>query len=490
MKFNLKRIQDLTTFMVFLSLFITYLFQFQTSRLTIFDHIIFLFILLLVGYLYYIRNNHIKEIEKTAYYDELTGLPNLVKFKKDAFAILKSNQNSEFAIVKVDIENFKVINEIFDFEIGNKVLKAFAKTADSVTLKPFFLARVGVDEFLMFGTRDFLMNLESLTEHYERFFKESVPEIENHLLAFRYGRYCIPTGETNVNDIVNKVVIAHKNSRSNSKTKINDYDENLKKQLLAKTSITNKMQKSLTNGEFKAYLQPKFSLQNNELSGAEALVRWIDTDSSVIYPNDFIPVFESNGFILKLDFFILETVCKTLRLWIDAGYKTYPISINFSRLHLNNPNLAFEIIDVLKKYNIPHNLIEVELTETAILDNEDHLLPKILDDFENNNIAVAVDDFGAGYSSLGLIKSVKPGIVKLDKSFLDNTSNQARSKLVIQGVVNLVSSLNATIVAEGVEDKEQAEFLKSINCDIAQGYFFAKPMPIREFEEKYLENQI
>ncbi len=485
---NFKHIQDLTTFIVFLALFLTYFVQIQTVDLTLFDHLVFGFILFLVGYLYYIRHQHIKTIEKSAFYDELTGLPNLVKFKKDVAYMLKSYPNKKFTVVKVDIENFKVINEIFDYEVGNNVLKAFTATAAAVKEKPFFLARVGVDEFLMFGEENFLMDLENLTVHYEAFFKNLVPEIENHNLAFRYGRYCIEDNENDVNNIVNKVVIAHKNARANSKAKIKDYDDTLKKQLLSKTNIINKMDKALSTGEFHAYLQPKINLKTNQLTGAEALVRWIESDNTMIYPNDFIPIFENNGFIIQLDFFILETVCKTLRLWIDAGYNAIPISVNFSRAHLNNKNLSNEVVDILKKYNISHDLIDIELTETAFLDNEANLIEGILLDFEKAGISVSVDDFGAGYSSLGLIKSIRTGTVKLDKSFLDDNSNPYRSGLVIKGIVDLIKSLDSHIVAEGVEDERQAEFLRSINCDTAQGYFFAKPMPIYEFEKEYFEN--
>ncbi len=488
MKQNSNYWQNIILAISIIALFITFYSQNQIKELQLSDYIVFATIVGLVVGIWHLNSKNSKLIEKAAYYDDLTGLPNLLKLKLEMKKVLNENPDKEYAIMKFDLENFKVINELFSYEVGNKVLKAFAKTAENVTEKSFILAKVGVDELIMFSGNGFVANFNEETKYYESIFKNLVPEIENHILSFRYGRYHIEKGETDVNDIINKVTIAHKNAKSCAEYGIREYDNDLKNQLLNRITITNKKEKALANNEFHAFLQPKFDLQTSELTGAEALVRWIESDDKMIYPNDFIPVFEDNGFIVKIDYFILETICKTIRLWIDAGYKTIPISINFSRSHLSNLDLVADVIKMLKKYDIPHDLIEIELTETAVIENVSNTLDTILDEFEKANISVSVDDFGAGYSSLGLIKSIKPNIVKLDKSFLEQSTDTTRGETVVKGIVSLIKSLDAHIVAEGVEEESQVAFLKEINCDTAQGYFYAKPMPISEFEKKYLEN--
>ncbi len=481
-----KILQNVLTFIIVSILFIAFYFQNQNRVITPSDISIFLILIFLIGYIWSVRDKSLKNIEHIAYYDELTGLPNLVWLKKHISTTLNSHPNEEFAIIKIDIEDFKAINELYDFEVGNNVLKAFGKTAASVDEKTFVIARCGVDEFMLFSGNNFIAELDSRTTHYEAYFKKVVPEISNHQLYFNYGRYIIPIGENDINDIINKVTIAHRDAKAIRDNRIHDYNDNLKRKLLSKIEITNKMEKALNNGEFYAYLQPKFRLSDDELIGAEALVRWIDKNNKITFPNDFIPVFEANGFIIHLDYFILELVCKTIRDWLDKGYPIIPVSVNFSRVHLSNSNLANNVSDIINKYNIPSNLIEIELTETAILENKDDL-DKLLLDFEKKEISISIDDFGAGYSSLGLIKSIKADTLKLDKSFLDNPGDSKRGELVISGIVSLAQSLDMKIVAEGVEEESQIKFLKSINCESAQGYFYAKPMPINEFEDAYLK---
>ncbi len=431
--------------------------------------------------------NNKKALEYIAYYDELTGLPNFAHYKKHMEATLKANPTKSFVAIKMDVANFKAINEMFTFEIGNQVLHAFAKTAATVPEPSFLLARIGDDEFMMFSGNGFLEQLDQMTDQYEDYFKKTIPALKNHHFAFNYGRYFIEPGESDVNDIITKTSLAHSIAKSKKDGRIWNYDHDYKNQILQLAEITNKMEFALETGEFVPYLQPKFSLKNNSIVGAEALVRWIEADGAMIFPDVFIPLFESNNFIIELDKHILGCVCRALRDSLDQGHSCVPISVNFSRMHLYNKNFVMDISAIVDRYQVPHRLIEVELTETTVLDH-DHHIETFLADLHTAGFAVSIDDFGAGYSSLGLLKNFKADTLKLDRSFLvNNSSDQNQGDLVIDAIIKLAHSIDMSIVAEGVEEESQVHFLRDIDCDVAQGYFFARPMPIDEFKKRYMK---
>ncbi len=455
---------------------------------SIVDVISFWIMFVFVGFILHtwnVQRRSIKKIEEAAYIDKLTNLPNLAKLKKDLSYILNENKDKQYTIIKVDVKNFKSINEIYGFDIGNKFLQVFKSISETAPEKSLIVARIGIDEFIFFSGNGFLDTLEESTAHYESFFKMIIPELKDHHLAFSYGRYKITLGETDIDEIINKVSLAHTMSKEKKNSAIYDYDDDYKQKVLVQTTIINKMKKALQNNEFVAFLQPKVNLNTYKLVGAEALVRWIESDGKIIFPNEFIPVFESNGFIVELDKFILECVCKSLSKWRTEGKACYPISVNFSRLHLEKFNFIEDIKQIVDKYEVPHELIEIEITETTVLQNE-AVLGKFIDDLHNEKFTISIDDFGAGYSSLGLLKDFKFNTLKLDRSFLSNTKDNKRGEIVIEGIVNLAHSLNLDLIAEGIEDEPQIEFLRSINCQAAQGYYFAKPMPIIDFEKQYI----
>ncbi len=430
-----------------------------------------------------------KQIELAAYYDELTALPNIDLFKQHIEQVLKKNTDKDFIAIKFDINNFKAINEMFGFEVGNKVLLAFAKTSQIADEKTLFLARAGNDEFIMFAGNGFLEEFEKLTSYYEEYFKQLIPELQGYHLTFSYGRYFIDRGETDANEVVTKTSLAHSIAKTDKSKVIWDFDKNYKMQILRHAEISSKMEKALKNNEFVPFLQPKWSLTDNKLVGAEALVRWFEKDGGMIYPDIFIPLFETNGFIIELDKYILKMVCKTLREWIENGIDVVPVSVNFSRAHFYKKSFTDDIKMIVDSYNLPHNLIEVELTETTILDNTE-LFEEILANLSAENFKISIDDFGAGYSSLGMLKNLKVNTLKLDRSFLINNENvdNQRGDKVIDGIIKLAHSIGMTIVAEGVEEKSQVEFLKKLGCEMAQGYYYAKPISCDDFKDKFFKS--
>ncbi len=441
---------------------------------------------LIVG-IWYMRTQSIREIEKVAYTDALTGLPNLHKFKQEIAKVLRSHPKDRYAIVKMDIANFKMINELFDFETGNKVLKGIAEVGRDVTAKDFMKSRVGTDEFLMFADADFFADLEKHRVHYEGLLMQKVPFISKHSIRFRYGRYTIESNEEDVNGIIDKVTLAHGYAKMQKGYLICDYDGAFKERMVKATHISDRMEAALEQGEFQVYLQPKMDMEQEKIVGAEALVRWYEGDGKLLYPGEFIPVFESNGFIEKLDLYIFEHVCQMLEKWKWQGKELIPISVNFSRNHLKNETFVDDLCHILKEYKVDAGLLEIELLESSILHHEAELRTCI----EKLHIAgftISMDDFGAGYSSLGLLKDFNLDKIKLDRSFLVHGEDSAKAEVIIQSIVEMARSIGVKSIAEGVESEEHIEFLKRIGCHVAQGYYYSKPIPVSKFEEKFMRD--
>ena len=244
------------------------------------------------------------------------------------------------------------------------------------------------------------------------------------------------------------------------------------------------MDEALANGEFKPFLQAKFNMIENHISGAEALVRWIKPDGKVVSPGDFIPVFERNGFVEKIDFYMLEEICKYLRRMIDENREVYKISVNQSRYLLNDPEYANKVKTILLKYQIPVGLIELELTETVFFHEKERMI-QTMKELKNMNVDLSIDDFGSGYSSFNILKDVPFDVLKIDREFLSDSVHTEKGKIILQKIVDMAHGLGMSVICEGVENVEQIELLVSIDCHYAQGFYYARPIPIEEFIEKY-----
>ncbi len=460
------------------------------------QHNMLVFILIIsalffVVFLYIVisRYKFTNSIRKVAYYDELTGLPNLVKFKIDISRILKEKPMDDYILVKMDIMNFKAINELFGFEMGSKVLCSIASTSKYVNEPTFHIARVGADEFLLFAGNGFFNNLGNTREAYEIIFRKLLPNLDNHKVLFRYGRYFIEPNELDIDEIISKVNMSHGNAKTTGIPILVDYDDEYKKKLLKSVEMTNKMESALNNEDFYVYLQPKCEITTGNTPAAEALVRWIEPNGNFIYPNEFIPHFEKSGFITELDKYMLDKVCKIIKSWLDKNYEPVCISVNFSRLNLENPDFVSDISEIVARNNISTKYIEIELTETAFNDESEIRIDKILEELHAAGFSVSIDDFGAGYSTLGMLKSFKVDSIKLDRSFFLNKTNDERANLVIKGIVDLSHSLGIRVVAEGVEQDHQINFLNAIGCELVQSFYYSRPIPASEFEDKYISKK-
>ncbi len=439
--------------------------------------------LLLIGYILWSRRDSIRKIEEVAYFDELTGLPNQVKFKLDVTKMLQQSDidASKYVLIKCDISNFKAINEVYGFDIGNGVITSMANTIRSLSSNKTKVARVGTDEFLLFGENQRIEEKLIVENAIQHGLIEDVPEIKKHMFSFRYGRYYVELGENSIDDMISKVSMAHSYSKSERGMAIWNYDEIFKKHLIHLTEMTNKMREALNNHEFKLFLQPKYRVSDEKIIGAEALVRWIELDGKMNFPGEFLPLFEKNGFILLLDKYMFERACAFIKKRIDENKTYVPISVNFSRKHFENPNFVDELLEIVNKYQVPIDMLEIELTETTIIENESNVKHK-LQELRSVGFCVSVDDFGSGYSSLGMLKDYKVDVIKLDRSFFVQDDEDEQGNTVVEGIVSLINNLGPKIIAEGIETAEQVEFLKTVNCYAIQGYYYAKPMICDEFE--------
>ena len=234
-------------------------------------------------------------------------------------------------------------------------------------------------------------------------------------------------------------------------------------------------------GEF-VHMQPKYDMKTNKPYGAEALVRWIHPVKGIISPGEFIPIFERNGFISKLDFYMWNSVCELLRKWLDAGLNPAPISVNISRANMYNPNIAKLLRDLVNSHGIPVELLNLELTESAYMDNPD-IMKEIVYRLRETGFTVMMDDFGSGYSSLNTLKDIPVDVLKIDMKFLKGDDRTGRSERILSSMIRMAGWLNLPVIVEGVETKQQAEFLRSIGCGFVQGFYFARPMPVSEYEK-------
>ncbi len=442
-------------------------------------------IIFLVVYVAFAQSRSDKALRKAAYYDPLTELPNAVKLKEEVSRALIYGKHRPYGIIIFDIENFKAINEMFGREVGDRVLKGMKPFSETFSEPSLVMARIGGDKFAIFAGNGFFEDIRTLTESVDGYFDVLVPELADYTGTFKIGRYLIEPGERDFEDIMTKVGLAYAQAKTTKGMPLCDYDDTLRDRMRRDAEITGKMKYAMDNEEFVIYLQPKFSTDGQTMVGAEALVRWIEADGTMIFPNEFIPLFERNGFIVALDQYVLEQVCKTQRRWLDAGLTPVTLSVNCSRLDLQNPNFVEDIVATADRYRVPHGCIEIELTESTTIENESIIEP-ILAALRGNGFKISLDDFGAGYSSLGMLKELRVDTLKMDRSFFAGSEDNVRDDKLVDSVVKLAHGLGMYVVAEGIETAEQVALLKKVNCDAVQGYVYARPMPVSDFERAYI----
>ncbi len=424
-----------------------------------------------------------RKTTKIMYTDVVTGGDNWLSFTRKATNLLKRNviRKRKYAMIHLEMRKYRSFCTCFGVNKGQELIEKYYAALKKEITRNEVLARQEKAEFGLFLIYNDIAELEARIQKMENVLNTVLPEVKAY---FGAGVYQIQPGEYDVEQLHNNAMIACETLGDEAENKTAFFDVEMNKSKLWERKIEDDMDRALANREFQVYLQPKISTSGEVLGGAEALVRWIHPTEGFIAPNRFIPIFEKNGFILKLDDYMLEEIARVQAGWLAEGRKLVPISVNISRAHFTRENLAEHICAIVDKYQVPHSVIELELTESAFFDDKKVLINTVRK-LRAVGFQVSMDDFGAGYSSLNSLKELQIDVLKIDANFFRGADAGERGMLIVSEVIDLAKKLNMKIVAEGIESREQVDFLTEQECDLIQGYFYAKPMPVADFARKY-----
>lgn len=422
-------------------------------------------------------------------HDTLTGLISFGRFHEEVERIILANKTSDYMMIYTDFENFKYFNYKYGYTLGDQVLKDFCsfiigKTEEKHNL---YFTRVVSDQFLMFRTashekdeyQGIIEETEKINEEFMLRQKEKFPKSN---VVLRTGIYYVTPECRSTSYAIDAANYVRQKVKGGEKGSVRFYDDEMQKQRELENEIVNDMKEAMEQKQFKVYFQPKYSIKSHEITGAEALVRWERDNGTVLSPNAFIPVYENNGKIIDLDFYVFETVVEFIAENLKAGREQVPISINASSLHASDPQTINTYINILKKYNVDPTMVEIELTETAVV-SEYESVRKLFDSFQLHGIKTAMDDFGSGYSVLNTIVDIPVDVIKIDRGFITSCLETDRGIYFLKHLIDMIRNLGYQIICEGVETDEQIEILRQIGCDEIQGYWYSKPLKMEDYKE-------
>lgn len=426
--------------------------------------------------------------EKYTYYDD-DGYYNLRFFIRYMNRVAMDNNLHGKAVIHFNLRHFAAINQQVGRATGTYIMRCFIEQLIDMLSGGGIICRVGGDNFIgMIAASDLDKALEHLSGARIAYNPESQIKIA---VSASVGVLVIPDDfeYNDESDIMDKIISASQAARSSSKTNIVFFDDNMVASKEKIVRIQRLFPLALENEEFLVYYQPKVAIGGGSLAGAEALCRW-EHNGEIIPPSDFIPMLEQGMEICKLDFYMLDHVCRDIRRWLDEGRDMVRISVNLSRKHMMDLDLLERIIEIIDRHNVPHKYLEIELTETTT-DVEFRDLKRVVRGLQDAGIYTSVDDFGIGYSSLNLIKEIPWNVLKVDRSFPpeDTDDSGSRRSVMFKYVVAMAQELGLECIAEGVETKSQVDILKENSCDMAQGFFFDRPLPVDEFEKRLDEHK-
>lgn len=419
----------------------------------------------------------VETIKKEAHSDYLTGLAN----RRGLYEFFEHLPGDwKIHAMFIDVDNFKRVNDSYGHSMGDELLKQIANLIDSRL--PGFVSRIGGDEFV--GILDGGYSRQQVEELASELLLDMEQlEFRKDILSFvslSVGIVLEQGSNTSIDDILSKCDAAMYQAKFNGKNCYAVYVPNDRSMEISK-SIELEMEDALVNGEFEAYFQPKLNMVTSALCGAEALARWNHPVDGIREPEIFIPIFEKNGFIAKLDMCIFEQACKAKASWKGTKYASIPVSVNMSRFHMYNRRFPEQLEQICRKYDVATNELEIEITESVFIKDNVELI-QIVNRLQEKGFLVSIDDFGSGFSALNLLKDIPVNTIKLDRNFLEISDNDVRGKKVIRGVIAMCKDLKLDVVSEGVQTREQIDFLTSCGCQIAQGFYYAHPLPIKKFE--------
>lgn len=426
----------------------------------------------------------VQTLKYRAEYDVLTGIYNMQAFYDRASSMMRNNPERQYYIVRLDIDRFKVINDLYGLEEGDRLLKTIAGLLSDRMKGNAVYGRISGDIFCACvaysreETIDFVQDIAARLAEY--------PLASKIIPSFGICR--VDNVQTPINVLCDWANLALKTVKGSFYPIYAFYDETLRHQILSEKKIESEMDQALLRNEFLLYLQPKVDIATSKIIGAEGLVRWNHPEEGMIPPDRFVPLFEKNGFIIQMDEYIWERACLLLSHWIRQGLEPVPISVNVSRMHIHDNKLSEKLLGLIRKYDLSPQWLELELTESIFFENE-ALLVETIRNLQKDGFSISLDDFGAGYSSLNMLKDLSIETIKLDRGFFNEVIVTPRGKTVVAHTISLAKALNINIIAEGVENQEQAEFLLNAGCPFAQGYYYSMPVPVGKFEELAFRKQ-
>lgn len=419
-----------------------------------------------------------------ATHDQLTGLYNKDYFYEVVGNLLNDNPNENYVIIVTDVKNFKLVNDVFGVEEGDRLLRKISEITRKLGEKFSIFARLTGDRFaLCMPKRRYSEdNLLSCYSSVDSFVKNSSFKVHIHI-----GVYEVTDRNIRVSVMCDRAALAIRTIKDSFRNRIAYFESEIRENFISDHRIISEFEVAIANGHFQPYIQPQISVNGN-IRGGEVLVRWFHPTEGLIPPDKFIKILEQTGLISRLDKHMWELACKHLSRWNEQGYKKCYLSVNISQKDFYLLDVYEVITKLVQKYKVAPYQLHLEVTESAIMDNpETHL--KLLEKLRRYGFIVEIDDFGSGYSSLNMLKDLDADVLKIDMGFLQETNNTVKSKTILKMIISLAKSLNMEVITEGVETIEQVNFLAEYGCDIYQGYYFAKPMPVEEFESGFLNKR-
>lgn len=421
-----------------------------------------------------------KQIAERRILDNFTSDKSPEIFANHIKRMMDSNPEREIAFIQFDVERFKLINDAYGEKSGDRLLKYLK---DSLTVicsdeQPF--ARLTADVFMIVIPFDEEIEIIDFIHKLEQNIGRIYEGIEFRLV---FGVCIVEDRTAQTRTHGDNATLARQSVKGNALNNIGFYNGKLKNDLYHQHYIEDDMKSAMLNNEFVMFLQPKYNISTGKIIGAEALTRWIHPYKGLIPPAQFIPIFEKNGFILNLDQLIWEKACKTIRFWIDNGVEPVPISVNISREYLNTFDVVGKFNELVERYNIPIRFLEAEITESYDADNTSDVVRKM----KNCGFTMLMDDFGSGFSSLNMLKTTPFDVLKIDRGFLSEFMESERGRKIIAHTISMSRDIGLDIIAEGVETGAQAQFLQNCGCDVAQGFYYSKPIPVEEFNRQLHE---
>ena len=413
--------------------------------------------------------------------DSVTGLYTKVKFYREVRQLLDEEPDQTFAFMRFDIDRFKMINNFYGIKEGDKILKSIAKELRRIAtaFDKILFGRLENDVFaicLPYKEENIELVSNALQLHVKKVNKD-------YNIKVSCGVYVITDRNMDVSEMYDRAFLAAKNCKGKYVQTVSYYDESMIESMRKEQSIINEVNRAIEEEQFVVYLQPKINLVTERSYGAEALVRWKHPERGMISPGEFIPVYEKNGIIGRLDQYMWRHVCMLLRKWMDEGIEPNPVSVNVSRVNIYNPHLIKILKNLITEFKIPAHLLNLEITESAFMEDQD-LIMKKMSELHKLGFKIMMDDFGSGYSSLNILKDMEVDYLKVDMKFLQQDQGfNGKGEKVLTSVIRMAKWLNMPSIVEGVETLSQVDFLKCIGAEYAQGFYFAKPMPVEEYEK-------